>query len=192
MKTLYTYLLCLCITSSLFAQDIKKPDTVKHVAKQDTINPNKGNMGKQLDVIKAKKIHLHSDTIGTDSVSNQPKKSSRVDTVMQNKYGDLLKDDSATNKKYSIWIPAVEVIEENGVLSLVDQYVLNLEFSKVSAQTWKRTLNAGWPWGPGWIWDQDRFGNNFLSHPVMGNFYYNASRANGYNFLLSATFTFAG
>src|SRR4029077_5062348 len=164
----------------------------KHVAKQDTINPNKGNTDKQLKVIKENKIKLHSDSIGPDSVGSQPKKSSKVDTVMQNKYGDLLHDDSAYNPKYSIWRPALEVIGDNMLLSLIDRKVLNLEFSKVDMTSWKRTLNAGLPWGSGWMWDQDRFGNNFLSHPIMGNFYFNDARCNGYNFWASIPFAFAG
>jgi hypothetical protein len=192
MKTLYISALLFFAPMFLFGQNKIKPDTGKHVAKLDTINPNKGDVKGQLKAITEKKVRLHSDTIGSDSVSNQPKKSVRVDTAVQNKYGDLLKDDSATNRKYSLLVPAVEVVSENAALSLTDQYIFKLQFSKISLQSWKRTLNAGWPWGPGWIWDQDRFGNNFLSHPIMGNFYYNSSRANGYNFAVSTAFTFAG
>jgi hypothetical protein len=192
MKTKYALLLFLFTSTILFGQGVVKPDTSKHVAKLDTINPNLGNVKKQLDTIKARKIKLHSDTIGSDSLRNQPRKSSKVDTIMQNKYGDLLKDDPMYNKRYSIWRPAVEVIGENVALSLVDSKILNLGFSKVGPVTWKRTLNAGWPWGNGWEWDQDRFGNNFLSHPIMGNFYFNAARANGYNFWASTGFAFAG
>ena len=199
MKNSFLSAILLLTTTFLFGQNITPPDTskkivdtLKHVAKQDTINPNKGDVKGQLQLIKADKIKLHSDSIAPDSVANQPKKSATVDTVMQNKYGDLINDDSASNKKYSIWRPALEVIGDNVALSLVDSRVLKLEFSKVNITTWKRTINAGWPWYRGWEWDQDRFGNNFLSHPIMGNFYYNDARSNGYNFWASAPFAFAG
>ena len=169
-----------------------KIDTVKHVAKLDTINRDLGNADQQLKDIKAKKIRLHSDSIGSDSVVSQPIKSSKVDTVMQNKYGDLLRDDSAYNKRYSLWLPFVEVCGDNLALSLIDSRLLKLQFSMVNITSWKRTVTAGFPWGPGWEWDQDRFGNNFLSHPIMGNFYYNDARCNGYNFWQSAPFALVG
>lgn len=199
MKPILFSSFLLLLTTSLYSQNILPADTskhvtdtVKHVAKQDTINPNIGNEKEQLKVIKADKIKEHSDSISPDTIANQPKKSTTVDTVMQNKYGDLLVDDSAYNKKYCIWRPIMEVIGDNIALSLFDSRVLKLEFSKVNVTTWKRTINAGWPWYKGWEWDQDRFGNNFLSHPIMGNFYYNDARANGYNFWQSAPFALAG
>ncbi|HMH21203.1 MAG TPA: DUF3943 domain-containing protein [Puia sp.] len=69
---------------------------------------------------------------------------------------------------------------------------MNLDFAKVNFHTWKKTTGAGFPWGSGWEWDQDRFGNNFLSHPMKGSFYYSAARSNGYNFWQSAPIVFAG
>src|SRR5580700_6826302 len=110
MKTTVISVLLLVTTTLIFGQNSKPPDTVKHVAKQDTINPDKGNIKEQLKVIKDTKIKLHSDSTGPNTIANQPKKSSKIDTVMQNKYGDLLRDDSASNKKYSILIPSLEVI----------------------------------------------------------------------------------
>jgi hypothetical protein len=192
MKSIGIAALLFVTGSFILGQGITKPDTVKHVAKQDTINRKKGNVANQLKKIKAKKIKLHSDSISPHVIGNQPKKSFRVDTVMQNKYGDLLKDDPLYNKKYSLLRPSLEVIGDNIALSLVDSRILKLQFSKVNIITWHRTINAGWPWNHGWEWDQDRFGNNFLSHPIMGNFYYNDARCNGYNFWESAPFAFAG
>ena len=192
MKSICILIFFLLTTNLLFSQTITKPDTGKHVAKLDTINPNKGNEKQQLKNIKEKRITLHSDSISHDSIGNQPKASSKIDTTVQNKYGDLLNDDTAFNRKYSVWIPSVEVIGDNIALSLVDSRILKLQFSKVNIVTWKRTLSAGWPWNSGWEWDQDRFGNNFLSHPIMGNFYFNDARSNGYNFWASMPFAFAG
>jgi hypothetical protein len=199
MKTIFFSALFLFSTACLFGQnaviaDTGKHviDTTKHVAKLDTINPDLGNVDQQLKDIKAKKIKLHSDSIGPDSTGNQPKVSSKVDTIMQNKYGDLLRDDSVYSRKYSLWRPFLEVCGDNLALSLIDSRILNLGFSKVNIVSWKRTVTAGWPWGPGWEWDQDRFGNNFLSHPIMGNFYFNDARCNGYNFWASAPFALVG
>jgi hypothetical protein len=192
MKTLYFSVLLALTTNYLVGQNTAPPDTSKHVPKQDTINPNKGNVKGQLKEIKANKIKSLSDSIKPDSIGNQPKKSPKVDTVVQNKYGDLLRDDSTYNRKYSILIPFTEVIGDNVILSLIDSRILNLQFSKVDIASWQRNLNAGPPWGPGWEWDQDRFGNNFLSHPIMGNFYFNNARCNGYNFWASAPFALVG
>jgi Domain of unknown function (DUF3943) len=153
----------------------------------DTIQPAKGDVKNQLKEIKKEKIILHSDSTG-----NEPAKTESIDTTKTNKYNDLLNDDPEYNKKYPVWKPALQVVTENVVLNLLDRSVLNLEFSKVTPKTWGHTMNAGFPWNSGWEWDQDRFGNNFFSHPMMGSFYFNAARSNGYNFWQSTPFVFAG
>jgi hypothetical protein len=177
MKKVYVSLYLLFSLTILYAQ----------VPAKDTIAPAKGNIDNQLKAIKKEKTILHSD-----STNNEPVKTPFLDTTKRNKYNDLLNDDPEFNKKYPLWKPALQVVGENVLLNLLDRSVLNLEFSKVDVHTWNRTLKAGLPWGPGWEWDQDRFGNNFLSHPMMGNFYFNAARSNGYNFWESAPFVFAG
>lgn len=108
----------------LAGQGVVPADTAKHIPKQDTINPNRGNVKMQLKEIKATKIKEHSDSISPDSIGNQPKKSSKIDTVVQNKYGDLLKDDSAYNKKYPLWIPFIEGVGDNAALSLIDSKII--------------------------------------------------------------------
>ncbi len=177
MKKIYFSFLLVLFPPILYAQT---PAT-------DTIVPSKGNVAQQLQGIKDEKKTVHSDSTG-----NQPAKTPLLDSTKYNRYGDLLDDDPEYNKKYPIWKPALQVIGENVLLNLQDRYVQNLEFAKVDMHSWKRTLNAGFPWGSGWEWDQDRFGNNFLSHPMMGNFYYNSARSNGYNYWESAAFVFAG
>jgi hypothetical protein len=162
-------------------------DTVVTNATIDTIVPANGNVKQQLKVIKNEKKQQLSDTTGS-----QPASAPLIDSSKYNKYGDLKNDDPQYNKRKSVWKPALQVIGENTLLSLVDSRVLHLQFSKVSLKTWNKNLHAGLPWGPGWEWDQDRFGNNFLSHPMMGNFYFNAARANGYNFWQSTPFVLAG
>src|ERR1700681_3388469 len=155
----------------------------------DTIVPAKGNIEQQLKDIRKREILRHSDSTG---VGNVPKKTQLIDSTKKNRYNDLLYDDPEYNKKYPIWKPALQVVVMNAVLNVVDRTVFNLEFAKVDFSTWGRTTSAGFPWGNGWEWDQDRFGNNFLSHPMTGCFYFNAARSNGYNFWQSAPIVLAG
>lgn len=154
---------------------------------KDTIVPAKGDIKGQLKDIKKEKKEEHVDSAG-----NQPKKSSLIDSTKFSRYGDLLNDDPEYNKKSPVWVPAVQVVAENLVLNIMDRTVMHLDFAKTNPTTWNRTLHAGFPWNSGWEWDQDRFGNNFLSHPMMGSFYYSAARTNGYNFWQSAPIVFAG
>lgn len=174
-------LLCLILFSSsyLFAQE--------KVTSIDTIKPGKGPVKEQLKQIKAVKKSITDSAGGTE-----PKKSPLIDTTIQNKYGDLLNDDIKYNKRYPLWKPAVQVLGINVTLNLVDRYLLKLEFAKSDIHSWGRNLRAGPPWGDGWIWDHDRFGNNFISHPETGAFYFNAARSQGYNFWQSTPFVFAG
>jgi hypothetical protein len=183
-RTIYTLffflLFAVCVQAQVPAQGTKR-DVI------DSIVPGNGSPEKQIKEIKKEKIAKLSDSTG-----NEPKKSPLVDTTIQNKYGDLLNDDTGYNKRYPLWKPATEVVLENAFLNIMDRSVLKLEFAKVNFQTWQRTLNAGLPWSNGWEWDQDRFGNNFLSHPMMGSFYFNAARSNGYTFWQSTPFVLAG
>jgi hypothetical protein len=182
------------LSTHLFAQhqadaDTTVPSRSQHQADADTIVPSKGNIEQQLKDIRKRRILRYSDSTVTGNV---PKKSRLVDSTKRNRYNDLLDDDPEYNKKSSIFVPAYEIVLENAVLNVLDQTVLHEEFSKVNFSTWKRTLSAGFPWTNGWIWDQDRFGNNFLSHPMTGSFYFNAARSNGYNYWESVPFVFAG
>jgi len=192
MKITYISALLLFIPVYLIGQNIHPSNTENHIPKQDTINPNKGNVDEQLKKIKEKKIKEHSDSIRPDSIGNQPKKSRKIDTLVQNKYGDLLRDDPEYNKKYPLWVPLVEGAGDNIVLSLIDSKILNYGWAQVSLTSWNRNLDAGFPWSSKWDWDQTRFGNDFLGHPIFGNFYYNDARANGYNFWASAPYALIG
>src|SRR6266853_6799294 len=98
MKTAYT-LFFLVFSTFLYGQK---------VSPTDTIVPGKGKPEQQLKEIKKEKVKDLSDTTG-----NQPKKSPLVDTTVQNKYGDLLNDDSLYNKRYPLWIPLSEVLGTN-------------------------------------------------------------------------------
>lgn len=191
MKILYIAITILLYALPVKSQEIKT-DTGKHVPKQDTINPNNGDIKGQLKVIKENKIKLHSDSIKPDSVGNQPKVRGKIDTVVQNKYGDLLRDDTAYNKRYCFLIPLAEGAGDNVLLSLVDSKLLKYSWAMVSLQSWKRNLDAGFPWSSNWVWDQTRFGNDFFGHPYFGNLYYNDARSCGYNFWQSAPFALLG
>ena len=98
--------------------------------KADTIKSGKGNKDQQLKQIKENKIDLHSDSTG----GNEPKKSILIDTTVQNKYGDLLNDDAEYNKKYPIWIPAVEALGANALTWSVDRYILNADYARIGLQ----------------------------------------------------------
>jgi hypothetical protein len=199
MKTLLISTLLFFTINSIYGQYIVPKDTskhiidtAKHVAKLDTINPNIGDVKTQLKVIKADKIKRHSDSISPDSVANQPKVSSRVDTIVQNKYGDLLRDDPQYNKKYCFLVPLAEGAGDNVLLSLIDSRILKYQWAMVNTTTWKNNFEAGFPWSSKWDWDQTRFGNDFMGHPYFGNLYYNDARANGYNFWASAPYALLG
>ena len=150
-------------------------------AKPDTIVPSKGNTDKQLKQIKENKTKQHSDSTG-----NEPKKSALVDTTIQNKYGDLLNDDTAYNKRYTIWKPAVQTLGAVALTWSIDRYILNADYARIGVTTWKYNIKNGWEW------DKDRFGVNFIGHPYSGTLSFNAARSNGYNFYQSFPFAVAG
>jgi hypothetical protein len=155
--------------------------SAQNSASQDTIIPAKGNTKEQLKVIKEKKTDRHSDSIG-----NEPKKSVLIDTTIQNKYGDLLNDDTAYNKRYPIWKPALQTFGAVALTWSMDRYALNADYARIGPATWKYNIQEGWEW------DADRFGVNFVGHPYSGTLSFNAARSNGYNFLQSAPFAVAG
>jgi hypothetical protein len=105
---------------------------------------------------------------------------------------NLRNDDRKLNRKYHLWIPLADVAGTNVLINVVDRYALKYDYARISFKSWGNNLRAGWPWGPGWIWDHDPFGNNFLFHPITGNLYYNAARANGYTIYEAAPITFFG
>ena len=103
-----------------------------------------------------------------------------------NMYGDLLNDDPVYNKRYPVWIPASRVVLTNVVNWVVVRYVYKYDWARISPSTWKKNLK-----GP-WVWDNDRFGINFLGHPHTGNYYFNTARANGFTFGQSFPFAVGG
>jgi hypothetical protein len=166
------FILALLFSQLIYAQQPLKTDTIK---------PGKGNPDKQLKDIKERKILFHSDSKG-----NQPKKSINIDTTIQNKYGDLLNDDIEYNKKYPLWIPAVETFGALALTWSIDRYILNADYARTGIKTWKYNIKEGWEW------DKDRFGINFIGHPYSGTLSFNAARSNGYNYFQSFGFAVGG
>ena len=168
MKIFLSFILLL-VYNVMMAQDVndsslKSSDTT---SLKITYTSNTGNP----DKIRTKNI-----TIYDSSVDNRP----------HNKYGDLLNDDPAYNKKYPVWTPASRVILSNVFLWSVDRFVLNADFANISPASWKENLRAGFEW------DNDHFGTNFIGHPYSGNNYFNIARSNGYNFWQSFPFAVGG
>lgn len=108
-----------------------------------------------------------------------------------NQYKGLLNDDPIYNKRHPWWQPALKVVLQNVLLNLFDHYVLNLEFAVVGFNSWKHTANPFFTTDR-WKWDEDRFGNNFLLHPLTGAGYYNSARASGMTFYESMPYAFGG
>ena len=173
IRTFYLFLLLVLTGNFIHAQNQQKTDST--VSKKVQEN-------KQLERKKEVKKQLLTDSTGAE-----PKKSALVDTTVQNKYGDLLNDDSLFNKKYPLWIPAVEVFGVNALTFSLDRFVGKYDFSvTVGPKTWKENLKNGWEW------DTDRFGINFIGHPYSGTMTFNAARSNGYNYWQSIPFAFGG
>jgi len=181
MKIIYTLVFLLFSSVVLHAQKVV-PQQPNKVAPTDTITPDKGTPKEQLKEIKEVKVKQLSDSTG-----NQPKKSALVDTTVQNKYGDLLDDDSLYNKRYPCWKPALGVLGINAFVLSLDRYYLKYDYStSVSMDSWNHNLKTGW------AWDSDRFGINFGGHPYTGALYFNAARSNGYGYFGSIPFAIEG
>lgn len=171
MKFIYTIFLFFTI-ARLQAQVITAPDTIK---------PNQGNREQQLDAIKARKEKLFSDSLGPE-----PANAVLLDSTLFNKYGDLLNDDPEFNKRQPIWKPAAQVIGVNALFMGYNRYIAKADYGYVSFSTWKKNIKEGPEW------DVDEFGINFIGHPYQGTLYFNAARAQGYNFWQSLPFAVAG
>ena len=121
-----------------------------------------------------------------NSLESNGLKFSLPDTMKYNMYGDLRNDDLLYNPKSSLAMVALRVTLANTTTFLIDRYIFNYEFSRVGFNSWNHNMKAGWEW------DVDRFGMNYFFHPFSGGMYFNAARANGYNFFESVPFAFLG
>jgi hypothetical protein len=180
MNTIYKTSLIILVASLTQLTAIKSQDN--KTAPKDTAVANK-NINENTELSKPAQTVFS----GPDSIKLNKSK----DTV-HDKYGDLLNDDPLYNEKKSILFPIGGVIITNVLINIVDEFMLKLEFSKISMKSWNQNLKAGFPWGNTWWWDEDRFGNNFFLHPFTGDSYFNVARSNGYNFWESCPFVLGG
>jgi len=120
------------------------------------------------------------------------KKVQSLDTVLFDMYGNLRVDDPLYNKRAPWYVPALNIVGQEVLLNLADNYLLNFDWARVGFRSWGSNLTAGAPWGDGWIWDNTRFGNDMFLHPYTGANYFGAARASGYNFWESSVYTFGG
>ena len=87
----------------------------------------------------------------------------------------------------SFFIAATEVISANIALNAFDSIVLNLDFTRVTpAIIWQHLSKNLWEW------DQNTFVMNQAGHPYLGAVFFNAGRANGFNFYESFLFALGG
>ncbi|MES1198193.1 MAG: DUF3943 domain-containing protein [Chitinophagaceae bacterium] len=122
----------------------------------------------------------------TDSIGIPKGQTTELHVEGHNMYGDLLNDDPVYNRRYPLWVPATRVAFTNVVNWTVVRYLFKYDWAKISPTTWKNNLR-----GP-WVWDNDRFGINFIGHPHTGNYFFNTARSNGYNFWQSFPFAVGG
>jgi hypothetical protein len=108
------------------------------------------------------------------------------DNRPKNKYGDLLNDDPAYNKKSPWYVPAVRVATADAFNWAVSKYLFHYEWANISTETWKYNIKHGW------VWDDDHFGTNFIGHPHSGNIYFNIARSNGYSYWGSLPYAIGG
>jgi Domain of unknown function (DUF3943) len=84
-------------------------------------------------------------------------------------------------------VPAIiENLATNIFINRVDADLRDLHWAKVTPATWVKNIETGVK--P----DYDRFSTNWVGHPYHGSIFYNAARANGYNFWESYPFTIGG
>jgi hypothetical protein len=120
------------------------------------------------------------------------KKVQSLDTVLFDMYGNLRVDDPLYNQKGPWYKPTINIVAQEVLLNLADQYLMKFDWARVGLHSWGSNLVAGAPWGDGWIWDNTRFGNDMFLHPYTGANYFDAARASGYTFWESSLFTFGG
>ncbi len=172
MKSIATLLLMLCTLTLTHAQVI---------AALDTINPEKGNRELQLQQIKNRKHRLLAEPVKEYTAAKL-----QLDTTLFNSYGDLLHDDPDYNLRQPLWKPAAQVLGLNALFMGFNRYVTKADYAYVGLDSWKKNLTSKPEW------DTDEFRINFIGHPYQGTLYFNAARAQGYNYWQSVPFAVAG
>lgn len=110
-------------------------------------------------------------------------------TLSTNSVTDIVAADSIDIAYYSKkrpWQAAAIVVGTNLGVWAFDRYIMKEHFAYISANTIKENLTYGF------VWDNDKWNTNMFMHPYHGNLYYNAARANGFNYWYSGLYAFAG
>lgn len=94
--------------------------------------------------------------------------------------------DIAHYGKEHFWRAAGEVFGFNVGLWAFDRYVQHGDWSYISLKTIRDNFREGFKW------DNDKLNTNMFLHPYNGSLYYNAARANGFNYWKSGLFSIAG
>lgn len=94
--------------------------------------------------------------------------------------------DTTDCRKKHFWKAAGETFGLNVGLWAFDRYVLKGHYSYISLKTIKANFKHGFDW------DNDHLSTNMFAHPYHGSLYFNAGRANGFNFWQSELFALGG
>lgn len=94
--------------------------------------------------------------------------------------------DSVRFSKKHFWRASAEVVGFNLGLWAFDRYVQKGDFAYISWNSVKENFRHGF------IWDNDKLGTNTFLHPYNGSLYFNAARANGFNYWQSELFAIGG
>lgn len=97
--------------------------------------------------------------------------------------------DSADVARYSrknFWRAAGETLALDGIVWAWDRYVANSHWAHINIKTIKKNFQEGF------YWDNDKLMTNNFFHPYHGSLFFEAGRANGYNYYQSALFAVAG
>ena len=87
----------------------------------------------------------------------------------------------------SFFIASAEVLGVNFGVNAFDKIVLDADFAETNPSfMWKHLSNGKWEF------DQNTFAINQFAHPYAGSLYFNAGRANGFNFYQSFLFAAGG
>lgn len=94
--------------------------------------------------------------------------------------------DIVYHEKKNFWRAGAEVVGLNLGLWAFDRYVSKGHYAYISWKTIKENFKHGFEW------DNDHLNTNMFAHPYNGSLYYNAGRANGFNFWQSELFAIGG
>jgi hypothetical protein len=98
-------------------------------------------------------------------------------------------DDSTLFAPKKPLMTTVQIIGLNGLIWFYDRYIreggANPGF-RIGFNSWRENLANGFEW------DDNNFTTNQFAHPYHGSLYFNAARANGYDFWESIPWTFMG